>query len=390
MSDIDDIVNEFTFPTSPQDPEQAPEIDVEEESAPVESVNPTYLSSDLDELENDLDDAALIGKTQASINSFEGLKSRYKNTITKIRAELEQLQSAQREQESKTSNYGELDAKARAYDDLLTKFSQLESDNERLKRDNEEASYYRKRYDLENDPQTKREFVAPMQDLKRRTIDILINTGNDDSVWDDLVSADSEYKINHLIESAGISGLNAQSVKQYLSQYRTLNAELKKSSSPEYIDAAIEASRGKRQRITDDMAKESFTSIKEQFSKHVRELQHSQVNREHNFFVHDKVVEAAERSYNALRPAIAPEFHTPQTHNALSQLTLMANAYPFQKKLVDHLITERTALLEELNSIKAGPTLKKTSQATPKPKPIDAQNDTIDDITQDFYRALSS
>lgn len=383
VGSIDDIVGSFDFSSPP--PSQTPSTD---------SIDIPINNSSLDELEAEIDNSALVGKTQESINSFEGLKARYKNKISEFKTQLESLKREKEELSQQTSKVSELEAKVRAYDDMVSRNKFLEEEAEQAKADAEKNAYYRRKYDFENDPEVRKAYVAPMNDLKTKCLDIIDNAGLDDNVWHDLIHADSEYKINSIIDAADISGMNAQSLKSYVGQYKALGAEFSKASNPEYIDSALQAARGKGQRLSDEVANKSFTDIKDAFAKHVKEIQYSDVNKEHNLFVHDKVVENAKGIFESLRKTMSSEYQNPQSMASVAQAAIMASAYPFQKKLVDYLMKDRAELLKGLKESTSGPSIKQSTESSDylSSTSTDFINNTltksVDDIANEVFRSL--
>lgn len=387
---IDTIVsNYFTEdPTNTQSKSQ----EQTEPDQPDDFISPNVVT-DIDSLEKELEEARLEGKTPESIRSFEGLKSRYKNKIAEIRAKVERLEKEKAEAAEKIAILPDIQAKVNHYDNLVAKTKRMEEDLEKAKKEASENSYFRKKYDFENDPEIRRSFIAPMQELKRRCTDIIANVGLDEHVWNELVKADSEYRINHIIDSADISGLNAQSLKNYVYQYKELAREYSKASAPEYIDSAIEAAIGKNKRISEEVATKSFNDIKDAFSKHVREIEYSDLNKEHNLFVHDKVVEKAKATFDVFKKALAPEYQNPQALSSVAQAAIMASAYPFQKKLVDFLMEERTKLLVELSELSSGPSINQSTESYTNESLSDdmmffnnVASKTIDEITEDLFK----
>lgn len=380
---IDEIVGGFNFsdPASPKTPELPQE-------------QPTFITSQsLDELEEEIDSAELTGKTQESINSFEGLKARYKNKISAFKTQLADLTREKEEYSSKMSKVGELEARSRAYEDLVAKVRFLEEEAETAKTEAEKNSFFRKKYDFENDPEVKRAFVTPMKELKSKSVNIIENAGLDESVWDDLIAADSEYKVNSIIDAADISGLNAQSLKSYISQYSSLKNEFSRASNPEYIESALQAARGKGQRLSDEVSNRAFTDVKEAFSKHVKEIQHSEVNKEHNLYVHDKAVEKAKAIFDSLRKTMSSEYQNPQSMASIAQASVMAAAYPFQKQLVDYLIKDRAELLKELSKASSGPSIRQSTENS-NGSNTDSEffkttlNKSVDDIANEVFGSL--
>jgi len=341
-------------PINPELPTGKSPVTTEDQQSPAVSsseINPEDVMRSLDDLEKEIGDAKLEGKTQASINSFDGLKTRYKNKMGEIKEQLERLRTARDMQQAQLKKYPEMEAKMNHYDTLVSKVKLMEEELAAAKKEVTTNAYYRRKYDFENDPEIQKAFTAPMNDLKTRSLDIIKNVGLGEDVWEDLLAADSEYKQNHIIDSADISGLNAQSLKQYISQYKILQSEFNKASAPEVIDAMLEAYRGKGSRIAEETAARVFDDVKHEFSNHVKEIQYSDVNKEHNLFVHDKVVELAQTTYNNMKRGLAREYQNNKMLSYLSHAAIMAAAYPYQRKMVDHLLQDRENLLKEIGEL---------------------------------------
>lgn len=361
-SSIDSIVDNFLDATATPSPATQSYQPPSEPPFKLPDSNPQALLSDIQNLEQELEDAKLEGKTPESIRSFEGLKARYKNTISSIKDKVALLEREKNDALEKIAVLPDIQAKANYYETATTKMKRLEEDLEKSKKEAQDNSYFRKKYDLENDPEIKRSFLLPMQELKKRCNDIISNVGLDEQVWHDLMTADSEFKINHIIDAADISGLNAQSLKNYVYQYKDIATEFRRASDPSYIEATIEAAQGKNKKLSEELSEQAFTSIKDAFSKHVRELEYSEVNKEHNLFVHDKVVEKAKATFEVLKKALAPEYHNPQALASVAQASIMASAYPHQKKLVDFLMEDREKLIKEIRSLTSGPSINQSQE----------------------------
>jgi len=385
---IDSIVNNFQYGNQTPNPQEAPQP-----TKPQADTPPNIdAMTELDQLASEIDSAALVGKTPESIASFEGLKARYKNKISEIKTQLESLKSEKETLSQQASKASELEAKIRAFDTMTDRNKYLEQEAEKLRADVEKNAYYRRKYDFENDPEVRRAFVAPMEDLKAKSQDIIQNAGLDDSVWSDLISADSEYKVNSIIDAADISGMNAQSLKTYVNQYKTLNNEFKRASDPAYIDSTLQAIKGQSQRVSEEVSAGAFNDVKDHFSNHVREIQYSDINKEHNIFVHDKVVAKAKETFDALRKTLSSEYQNPNSMRAIAQASIMTAAYPFQKKMVDHLLQERAKLLKEIKSYTSGPSISQSTESkstTSDPDFIQSiANKSLDEIANDMFSSL--
>jgi len=390
---LDNIVSNFFVDDTNTNPSDTAPSTPTTPKSDLDSIIGDPVLNDIRSLEEELDEAKLEGKTPESIRSFEGLKSRYKNKVAEIRAKVEQLEKEKAEASEKISKLPEVQAKLNHYEQLTAKTKRMEEELEQAKKEARENSYFRKKYDFENDPEIKKAFINPMQELKKRCSDIITNVGLDEGVWRDLLQADSEFKINHIIDSADISGLNAQSLKNYVYQYKELAREYTRASAPEYIDSAIEAAVGKNKRVSEEIAERSFNDIKDAFSKHVREIEYSDLNKEHNLFVHDKVVEKAKATFNVFKQALSPEYQNQQALSSVAQAAIMASAYPFQKKVVDFLMEERTKLLKELSSMSSGPSLKQSSESYTNGNSLDdmsffknTADKSLDEITEELFR----
>lgn len=380
IGSIDSIVDGFRnsvenpTPEQPNDPSPTP-------------VDYQNSQSSLDQLEKDIDSAALVDKTPASIASFDSLKATYKSKISEFKSQLTALAAEKEQLTQQAAKASELESKARAYEDVANRAKSLETELETQKKELETNSYYRKKYDFENDPDVRKAYIAPMQNLKTKAVDILTNAGLGEGVWHDLVKANSEYSINSIIDATELTGMNARSLRDYVSNYKAIQSDMSRASSPEYIDSAIEATRGSGQRLSDEISNEAFTDIKDAFATHVREIEYSDINKEHNLFVHDKVVGKAKETFDALRKTMSRDYQNPQAMKAVAQASIMASAYPFQKKLVDHLMGERTKLLQEIKKLTSGPSITNTTEKSPTASiDINNFNKSIDDIVTDMFK----
>lgn len=363
---LDDLASSTTFeigkfedpitPTPAPSPAPAPATPPVEGAPPPSSTPPPAQAptlTEIDKLINDIDSASLEGdKSPASIGSFNGLKTRYKTAIEPLRQKVAQFEAettALRAQLEEAKKHEEASVKLA---EAQTKLSALETDLLNKTKENESLLYYRRKYDAEADPEIKRSFIEPLNELKRRSMDIIEDAGLDETFWAELMGAESEAKLNRLIDSSNITGLNAQSLRQYATKYSIIDRDYREVMAPENIEISIAQARGRSLQNADKLAKDTFEKIKLTFAEHCQELREHPENKEHNIFVYDKAIEDATRNYAALRKALPADFHNPYILGSLAQSAFMSAAYPMQKKFAEHLINKYNALLSELRSEK--------------------------------------
>lgn len=328
---------------------------------------PNSMLSDLDKLESEIDTATLEGKTPESVRSFEGLKARYKNKLAPIREQLKTVENRISDLQAALDKAKAYEADAQKYTEAQSLLTALETEQKDLRQEVESLRVFRLKDDLDSDPQIKREYLNPMNELKSRSLDILEASDLDESVWKDLLETQSEAKLNAKIDAADISGLNAQSLKAYVQEYKSLKADYAKVSSPEYIAAALDTARGRSQRASETKAKEVFENIKTKFSNHVKELKESSINKEHNMFVYDKVIAQAQTNFESLKKTLGSEYQNEGVLGVLAQAALMTAAYPSQDKLIQHMLKERTELLAEIGELKGTPGISQTREVVGSP-----------------------
>ena len=305
----------------------------------------------IDDLNQEIDSAQLEGaKSPESLRSFDGLKARYKNKTKAIRDQVQSLHTQVTALTSQLEGIDKLKEGAKKYEEVAPTVTQLEEKLKLLEQENSTLSYFRRKYDLENDPTIKEEFIQPMNELQEKSMDILHNSNLDESFWKELVNSDSEFKINSLIDNARISGMNAQSLKRNVGIYQQLRDQYTTVSSPESIEAAIDTAKGQRLKNAAVMSQKMFERTQETFAEWISELKESEFNKEHNYFVFDKVVEQAKVNYENLKKVLPADQISPVTMHSMAKASLMAAAYPVQKTMLEHalkMIGDLTAEIKE-------------------------------------------
>ena len=353
--------------------------------------NANDIFKQLDELDSEIDSAQLPNdKSPESMRSFEGLKTRYKNKNGGIRKQVEGLVTQVTALTSQLNDLPKVKEKAEKYDEVVPTVQALEEENATLKKENENLSYYRRKYDLENDPVVKREFIDPMNQLKERSMDILTHNNLDEDFWNQLVGSTSEYEINTLIDSKKLGPMNSQSLKNYAVNYRLLKDEYGNVSSPENIDAAIDTAKGRRLQHAKTLADATYNAMQAQFGTWVDELKESEFNKEHNIFVFEEVKKQARINFDNLLSAFPKDFTDKRALYNMSKAALMAAAYPMQKQMLDHALGIIQNLKEEiLNS--GTPGMRQTKESAHKVQmPVveeikQASQKTIADITKEVF-----
>ena len=347
---------------------------------------------DLDSLDTEIQGSNLEGgKSPEQLRSFDGLKARYKNKITSAKQQLQFAQTQIAALTSQLTDLPKIKDNATKYEQIAPEVEKLEARIEELQRENESLSYYQRKYDFEKDPEVQREFLEPMTSAKSKSLDILQNHNLDEDFWDQLVTADSEYKVNSLIDGARISGLNGQSLKRHVSVYQQLKDELRTASAPETIEAAIDVARGRRIESSNKAAGQIFDWYTNTFSEWMSEIKENEINREHNFYVHDKAIEEAKKTYNSLRQAIPAEHLSKRVLEAFAKSSLMAAAYPLQRKLLDFLLKTNGELISEKKN--SGMSLRQIRENPIRTNGIQGVEDikkeatkSIDEITREAFQ----
>lgn len=363
------------------------------QTTPASSSSTDDVLKSLDDLESEVGAAALEGKSPESIRSFEGLKGKYKNSIGKLREEVKQIATEKQALAKQIETLPEIEKKAQQHSEAITRMQSLETEVETLRQEKQALEVYRKKYDLDNDPEIKKAYVDPMNEAKSRSIDIIKNANLEPSFWNDLLNSQSEFKINQMIDDSNISGLNAQSLKQYVQYYQQRNEEYKKISSPEFIDAAIDAARGASMKISDTVAEETFDGMIRNFATHVDEVKKSDVNKEHNFFVYDKVVDQAKKTYDKLRQTLGSQYQNKAVLATIAQASIMTAAYRSQKQMIDFLLPKYSELSAKLLESSSAADISQTKEVTPVGDLLgnldelkNAAAASIDDIMQDVFK----
>lgn len=334
---------------------------------PPASVSPSNLIKELDELDQDISTATIDDDpnlSEASKNSFKGLKARYKNKITSFKSQVGALNTQIASLTAQLEDLPKIRENAKEFERVAPTVKQLEEENSNLKKENQTLSYYRRKYDLENDPTIRQKFVEPMQQLKDESMDILQNNNLDENFWHELVNSDSEYRINSLIDGNRITGLNAQSLKSYVKQYQRLSQEYAYVSSPETIESAIDTAKGHRLRNAAAMSQKVFNDVEALFATFVDEVKESEFNREHNHFVYDKVKAEATKYYDNLKKSIAPDQITQPVMHNFAKAALMMAAFPLQKKALEHAIATIGELKKEISE--GGVSMRQTRESLPR------------------------
>lgn len=363
---LDQIINEATrFPNGPPQTQVDIGDPLDSPKPPQAPLPPSAMDKELDDLTKDIDDASLDDdKSPESIRSFKGLKTRYKNKLDEFR---QQYKSALSEKDSLLNEVEELREAAKKLDSFeqdAVRLSTVEKELTETKEELEKLSHYRKKYDFDSDPVVKKNYIDPMNELKQNALDIIRNNEIDEDFWQELLDSNSEYTLNSLIDSSHIEGMNAQSLKDYVTKYRKVKENYTLASSPEHIDAAITQMRGKLLRHTDEAANEVFESFKSSFAEHIKEVRESDINREHNILVYDKVIEGAKTTYDSFRKLLGPQYQSDQALSLLAQASLMKAAYPFQSKYVSHVMDAYNKLLKEVADNRGTPAVKQSREPT--------------------------
>lgn len=303
----------------------------------------------IDDLNQDIDTAQLEGaKSPESIRSFDGLKARYKNKTKAIRDQVQSLHTQVTALTTQLEGLDTLKEKSKKYEEVAPTVFQLEEQVKNLGKENETLNYYRRKYDLENDPTVKEEFIEPMKELRAKSMDILEHSNLDEDFWKQLIDCDSEFKINSAIDNARISGMNAQSLKRNVGIYQQLKNGYTQISTPENIDAAIDTAKGRRLQNAKEMSEKVFTTTQTAFSDWIDELKSSDFNKEHNHFVFDKVVEQAKTNYENLKKVLPPDQINAVAMHSMAKASLMAAAYPAQKVMLEHALKIIADLTKEI------------------------------------------
>lgn len=343
---------------------------------------PGEVFKNIDDLNQDIDSAQLEGaKSPESIRSFDGLKARYKNKTKAIRDQVQALHTQVTALTSQLEGIDKLKDGAKKYEEVAPTVLQLEEKVKQLETENQTLNYYRRKYDLENDPTIKEEFIEPMNELRAKSMDILENSNLDESFWRQLVDCDSEYKINTLIDNARIGGMNAQSLKRNVGIFQQLRAGYNQVSAPENIEAAIDTAKGTRLKNAAEMSQKMFEKTQATFSDWISELRQSEFNKEHNHFVYDKVIEQAKTNYENLKKVLPADQISPVTMHSMAKAALMAAAYPAQKTMLEHALKIISDLTTEIKEGSA-PRMRQTKEA-----PL-ASSNSVEDLKKEATKTI--
>lgn len=337
----------------------------------------------IDDLNNDIDSAQLEGaKSPESLRSFDGLKARYKNKTKAIRDQVQSLHTQVTALTSQLEGIDVLKDKSKKYEDIAPTVTQLEEQLANLKKENDTLSYFRRKYDLENDPTIQEEFIAPMNDLQEKSMDILEHNNLDRDFWNQLVSSDSEYKINSLIDGARITGLNAQSLKRYVGLYQQLHTGYNQVSSPESIEAAIDTAKGQRLQNAKVLSEKVFEQTQSSFSEWISELKNSEFNKEHNHFVYDAVIKQAKTNYENLKKVLPPDQLNQVAMHSMAKASLMAAAYPAQKIMLESALKIISDLSNEIKESGA-PRMRQTRES-----PYSSPTGSVDELKREATKTI--
>lgn len=372
------------------DPEQ---ILNEPANKPLETIED--VNSELDSLSSDIEEAKLDdAKTPQSIGSFDGLKTRYKKTIDGLKAKVEEYESLSRNLAAEKEEISNLKKHNQEVEELQAKYESLQREHEEHKKELDEARYYRRKVDASNDPILKNKYLEPMENFKEKSMAILNHVGVDNVNIDQLANA-SEVEINSFIEESGITGLNATSLKNHLDQYFMHKSQYDKETSPEYIDSMLKQYKGKRIQLSDSMAKDIFDAVKADFdaSEHIDSIRKSNVNKDHNLYVHDQVVDSAQNTYQNFRRLLGDEFLNPPVLSLMAKAAYATSAYPYTAAVNEHLLKANAALIEELKAQDSGASVTQTSEMPTSNSPSDLltelkniSNSSISDIAESVTR----
>lgn len=399
VTSIDDIIaSEFIDPSfSGLENGPIPEVTVEGNKDIQSQKTPTELVSQIDQLSSELEDIKLENpKSPESLGNFNGLKSKYNKKLNDFKQAILELTEANSQYSEKVRELEPLQEKIKDLDIVKTQLLEAEKALNALKEENRSLNVFRKKYDLENDPEIKRSYIDPMKEYKRIATEILQGYDVDHSVWDEIISTDNEFKINSILDSRGIVGLNAASLKEASRNYKHLQREYAESTKPEYIDSLIAKTKGKSQQVSEEVANDVFDSVKTNFSKHVTQLRESDINKEHNIFVYDKVLETANNTYNALRKSLGDNFQNENVIAVLARASFMTAAYPYQHKFTEYLMERYQEVLEENRELKSGgPDIEQRKESTSllglnSPQDViravkQAKNQSLEDIVDEAF-----
>lgn len=349
-----------------------------EPEQPLVTENPQGLSpekdlADIQKTEEEIAAAALENaKSPKSIASFDGLKARYANSLgskkeviasyvdatKQLEAEREQL----RQEREAITNQKEYNTNL---EDTLSQVNSLKSDLEAAQAELQAARYYVRKYDAEKDPLLKREYLDPMGVAENKAMKILEKSGLTKADWNTLIKSD-EVTVNSLIDEAGITGLNATSLKNYVDGYQMLSSSYEDQISPEKIDSTINYMRGKSITLSDSVAKEVFDSVKTNFETNIDSLRKSDINKEHNLYVHDETIDQAQKNYASLRGALGPDYQNETVMAALAKTALMTAAYPNVEAYNKYLIATVEDMAKTIREGDSAPDIKQTTEQPQK------------------------
>lgn len=335
------------------------------------------LLQSVDNLDKDIEEQSLEdsagSKTKAS---FEGLKSKYKSTISEVKGQLELLKQEKDLLVKEASNYSKAKEELEAAKVTL---AALEEERDKFKQDAASSRHFRLKYDAENDPIIKEAFTAPMNSSLSKARDIITDAGLEPGFWNELVAAENSAQVNRLIDSTDMTRLNAVDLKAHVEQYKTLKSEFDTITSPEFIEATITKAKGQQIQRSESQAKQIFDDLTSHYSEHIAWLKESKTNKDHNIYIHDQAVENANKNFQSFRKRLSAENQSEEVLSWAAHTSLAAAAYPFQDKYARHLEKRVKELETALASRDASPKIKQTSE--PKPQ-VDSFMSEIDKIKE--------
>ena len=319
------------------------------------------------------------GISDAALGGFKGLKSKYKNKITALQSQYEEIENKYKEAESRLNDLSPLETEV---GDLRTQVEQaqaLQSQLEELDKRNKELSIYEKKYNLLGNPEVKAQITDPMSEYKGKAMEIIqgalgshidaIDVPREaERLWDKLRTSNNDFDTNTMISEAGITDLNAMSLKSAVNQFRGLDAKLSELSNPEFIDAAIAHMNGQAQTRSDAKATSVFGAVQKQFEDHIQEIKESEVNKEHNHFVYEKTIEDATKTFETFRKVLSSEYGNDEAVlSYFAKAAFTDAAYRSQSIMNKFLLKELSERDKVIKELKAPVDVRQTSESPKAP-----------------------
>lgn len=371
-----------TPPTEPAPPVAPPVAESMPKPAnPLEEMQEA--KKQIEDLNKNIEEAELEeASSPKALGAFGRLKSYYKKQNKELLDKLAKFEETASGLEKERAALGQTRTQHESFEELKTKYEAQRQTLENQDKELQETRYYKRLADAKSDPVLQRNYLQPMDDAKQRALNILESVNVTDVPFEEL-SKSSEFEINNYIESTGLSGMNANALKGHLDNYFMHKSGYAKETNKENLEGTLKRTQAQMLESSDRLADEVLGHIKKSFSgsNFVKELSESDFNKDHNVFVHDKILEKANDYYQKSRKRLGEKGLDPHVLSECAESALAKAAYPYNEATTRFLMQENAALKAENRALTTGPDITQTTEVAPV-DPYQSQLDYVRKISE--------